>query len=40
MTTTIFTEFLGVMDAKIDVKCGNILFPYNRLAHVQSTSFH
>jgi len=26
MTTTIFTEFLRVMDAQIDVQCGNIEF--------------
>jgi hypothetical protein len=33
MTTTIFTEFLSVMDAQIDVQGGNIEFPYNCAAH-------
>jgi hypothetical protein len=35
MTTTIFTEFLRVMDTQIDVQGGNIEFPYNCAPHVQ-----
>jgi hypothetical protein len=36
MTTTIFTEYLRVMDAQIDDQGRNILFPYDCAAHVRS----
>jgi hypothetical protein len=39
ITTTIFTQFLKVLDDSTDVKCGNILFVGNCAAHPQDMSF-